>query len=444
MRRRDSAEVTPPPLAGIVLEKGKTWRSLLQQEKHRSLELASNENSLLQEEKKRKTKQKKQDTSKRNKQQEQEQQHQEHEQQNEYQQASGKQQEQQHQKQQTQRKQHQEQDTHHSRQQLQHEQEQRQPLQQDHSQQQKQLEQEKQKQLPQQQEQQKKQPEQHKHEEQLQEQQGDSQHGPGLLENREHQQIEVPSNAWRSLEATQRMGSPERASPRLAENAADLCGGLDEPEEFLGPALEEPLRLHEELGEEGDEDLRVQLARRRRQLQEKLFCPSSKRKRPRAWEDPWMQPPAGFVKAEPSLRAKRELFSVPIVKREPKPTAAVPAPKAADVLVAPAKSAESAPSLPADPPLAAASEAAAGVAEKPKDPLQDSRSPSGLLKRRRRGVDPDGDESKETNSAIGAIGASSPLTPGSRILKGLPRADLLRMAGQLERRYLGPVHVASA
>jgi len=52
-------------------------------------------------------------------------------------------------------------------------------------------------------------------------------------------------------------------------------------------------------------------------------------------------------------------------------------------------------------------------------------SPGSLLKRRRRGPN-DQDEHCE---------AESPMKQG-RVLRGLPRTDLLQMAGHLERRYL--------
>eukprot|EP00441_Pelagodinium_beii_P002382 CAMPEP_0197680550 /NCGR_PEP_ID=MMETSP1338-20131121/93502_1 /TAXON_ID=43686 ORGANISM="Pelagodinium beii, Strain RCC1491" /NCGR_SAMPLE_ID=MMETSP1338 /ASSEMBLY_ACC=CAM_ASM_000754 /LENGTH=512 /DNA_ID=CAMNT_0043261751 /DNA_START=39 /DNA_END=1574 /DNA_ORIENTATION=- len=201
---------------------------------------------------------------------------------------------------------------------------------------------------------------------------------------------------------------------------------FEEGEEFLGPALEEPLRLAED--DEGqvqghdEEDLRAELAKRRRQLQEKLFSSGGgKRKRPKSWEDRWLQPPAGFVKAEP--RAKRELFSV-AVKQEPRLAVPEPAPAAPEP--APSPTAMAASPSPQVPEVAAADPGLAANVQMER--MQDQTPKTGLLKRRRRGAG----HQEESQELSATMGGSSLLTPGSRTLKGLPRADLLRMAGQLE------------
>lgn len=186
----------------------------------------------------------------------------------------------------------------------------------------------------------------------------------------------------------QAQGQPKRRSTAL--NVLQSLQVLSDTEECpLGPALEEPLQVSDD--EEArpsrgvaSEDLQSQLAIRRKQLHSQLFAKRRRQTVRGRWpQGSWPQPPPEVMKAEPLLSAKRELC----IKRELGTSLASP--------------------------TAASPEAA------------------GLLKRRRQGHAPSAEEDEEEVDSKPSLQAE-----GLRSLHGLPREDLLQLAGQLERRFL--------
>jgi len=165
----------------------------------------------------------------------------------------------------------------------------------------------------------------------------------------------------------------------------------------LGPSLAEPLAAPEVSDEDTDDDpgsgdVKSHLAKRRKRLEAQLFAGRRKRKAKDGW------PKAPELKVEAMPTAKREMHAkreAGIVKREPGPRVASPStlvPEGGCRLTDEGDAAES--------------------------------CDSGLLKRRR-----GGDRSQPEDEASESPGRG-------RTLRGLPRTDLLRLAGHLERRYM--------
>jgi len=192
---------------------------------------------------------------------------------------------------------------------------------------------------------------------------------------------------------------PEKLQDSASATAADLPEKLQESEiEVLGPALADPERLDEEDSVEADggdgdgvdpENVKAHLAKRRKRLATQLFAVPGRRRRMLAESWPKdSQSIATAVNAKVELQGLKQ--EVPIkreaVKRE--------------------------------------------LAAFPSDPSSAEDAPPGaLLKRRRRGA---GAERPEAD----AVDDRTPENAG-RMMRGLPHADLLRLAGQLEHRYLG-------
>ncbi|CAE7524184.1 cfap299 [Symbiodinium microadriaticum] len=197
-----------------------------------------------------------------------------------------------------------------------------------------------------------------------------------------------------------RLPSADPSSHEVEDNARATVE--DPPEnvqdseiEVLGPALADPERFDEEDFVEADgdgggvepEDVKAHLAKRRKRLATQLFAVPGRRRRMLA---------ESWPKDSHAVNAKVELHQglkqeVPIkreaVKRE--------------------------------------------LAAFPSDPSSADDMPGGaLLKRRRRG----GAGAERTQAD--AVGDRTPENAG-RMMQGLPHADLLRLAGQLEHRYLG-------
>eukprot|EP00930_Biecheleria_cincta_P046657 TRINITY_DN32203_c0_g1_i1.p1 TRINITY_DN32203_c0_g1~~TRINITY_DN32203_c0_g1_i1.p1 ORF type:complete len:650 (+),score=120.77 TRINITY_DN32203_c0_g1_i1:173-2122(+) len=178
-------------------------------------------------------------------------------------------------------------------------------------------------------------------------------------------------------------GQPERRSTAL--DVLQSLQVLSDIEECpLGPALEEPLQVSDD--EEGrpgrgsaNGDFQSHLAQRRKQLHSQLFAKRRRQTVRGSWpQGSWPQSAPEAVKAEPLLSAKREHC----IKRELGASPAAASPEA-----------------------------------------------SFFLKRRRRGCAPLAEDDDE--------GDKPPLqAEGRRSLHGLPREDLLQLAGQLERRFL--------
>eukprot|EP00439_Symbiodinium_sp_Y106_P033541 s3652_g4.t1 len=193
--------------------------------------------------------------------------------------------------------------------------------------------------------------------------------------------------------------SAQEVEDSASATAADLPEKLQESEiEVLGPALADPERLDEEDsveadGSDGDgvdpENVKAHLAKRRKRLATQLFAVPGRRRRMLAESWPKdSQSIATAVNAKVELQGLKQ--EVPIkreaVKRE--------------------------------------------LAAFPSDPSSAEDAPPGaLLKRRRRGA---GAERPEAD----AVDDRTPENAG-RMMRGLPHADLLRLAGQLEHRYLG-------
>lgn len=188
-------------------------------------------------------------------------------------------------------------------------------------------------------------------------------------------------------------GVQAEGQPKRRSTALDVLQSLqvlsDTEECPLGPALAEPLQVSDD--EEArpchgttSEDLQSHLAIRRKQLHSKLFAKRRRQTVRGSWpQGSWPQPPPEVMKAEPLLSAKRE----PRIKRELSTSLASP--------------------------TVASPEAA------------------GLLKRRRQGRAPLAEEDEEE-----VDGKPSLQAEGLRSMHGLPREDLLQLAGQLERRFL--------
>jgi len=222
--------------------------------------------------------------------------------------------------------------------------------------------------------------------------------------------------------------------------------------------------------EEEAENIKEQLAKRRRQLELKLFTSSSRNRRP-SWRESWPCAPrqlgGGFCPSKVEPATKCELFTKreACIKREmtfvhsygskddsgpekaaspapaPEAAASAPASAAPSVSVAPASSAFVAVST--QPVMSAAH-------DRGKSPGSSSCSP-GLLKRRRLGASREPDEqgaqdpyfNKEMHTQEVEANMEKEvgsLRTGQRTMRGLPRPELLLLASQLERRFLNPLH----
>ncbi|CAE7320649.1 unnamed protein product [Symbiodinium pilosum] len=170
---------------------------------------------------------------------------------------------------------------------------------------------------------------------------------------------------------------------------------------MLGPALADPQQLEEEEDSEEAEgaglDIKVDLAKRRKRLEAQLFAVPRRRRKNDFW-------PSALEtdKAEASQPIKCEL---PIKSEEALPKAVKRE-------------------------LVATSSNPSGADDAPS---------SALLKRRRRG-DARSEEGADNGEA--SEDTREPYSTG-RTLRGLPHDDLLRLAGQLEHRYLGSVAVTA-
>ncbi|CAE7528119.1 RH25 [Symbiodinium sp. CCMP2456] len=214
-----------------------------------------------------------------------------------------------------------------------------------------------------------------------------------------------PENVQDGCEAEGELQLPSAdPSPHEAEEVSqhNARATLEDPPEnvqdseieVLGPALADPERFDEEDSVEADgdgggvepEDVKAHLAKRRKRLATQLFAVPGRRRRMLA---------ESWPKDSHAVNAKVELHQglkqeVPIkreaVKRE--------------------------------------------LAAFPSDPSSADEPPGALLKRRRRGG------AGAERSQADAVGDMTPGNAG-RMMQGLPHADLLRLAGQLEHRYLG-------
>ncbi|CAE7454696.1 unnamed protein product [Symbiodinium natans] len=203
------------------------------------------------------------------------------------------------------------------------------------------------------------------------------------------------------VHAAEQVSSADAEQSGTEEDQAIADLPEDAQVEVLGPTLADPEQFDDEDSVEAEgvplENVKAHLAKRRKRLEAQLFAVPGRRRRKVA--DSW---PKGSETTADRKEGKDLKQEVPIKHEEARP----PAVKR---------------------------ELSGFPSERGEEDAH-----STLLKRRRQGdakreVGDDGSEGRsEASDVVGPAGAA-----GGRMMRGLPHADLLRLAGQLEHRYLG-------